>query len=352
MHQKKRRPAVKIVIWSIVILLIIAAIALYFGYGEYRKVIQPNITTDKDVSVYVLPNSTMDTVLAQLDSADALRNKKDLEWWMHKKDLNKHLTPGHYVFSNGMSNRDVVNILLSAQQTPVRVVFHNTRTLSDLAGKFAAQLMFDSLDMLHFLDSTSLFTAYGLTKDNRMTLFIPNTYEMYWTATPQEVVERMQKEHDVFWNADRMNKCAEIGLTPEQVLILASIVYSENAKHVDEAPRIAGVYMNRLQKGMRLEADPTVVYAIGDFTKNRVYLSDLDHDSPYNTYLYAGLPPGPIHMPPISYIDAVLNYEHHEYIFLCARGDGSYNHYFAKTLAEHERNRKLYQKELNRQGIR
>ena len=266
--------------------------------------------------------------------------------------MGSHLTAGRYVITPGMSNREIVNLLMSGRQTPVNVTFNNIRTKADFAGRIGEQLIADSSDFVAYFDSSAYFSTLGLNKDNFMTIFIPNTYELYWNTDAEGFVKRMAKEHDNFWTQARRDKAKKIGLSPEEVYILASIVYSENDKAADEAPRIAGVYMNRINKGMKLEADPTVKFAIGNFAIKRILFADLEIESPYNTYKHVGLPPGPIHMPPIAYIDAVLNYEHHEYIFMCANGDGSGYHLFAKTLAEHNRNRDIYIATLNKQGIR
>lgn len=344
--------AKKILMYTAAALIIIGAAAAFFGYTTYQKIVAPNVKAETAVHIYVPEGATYEQVIAQFTNQDVLRNPDAFAWWAKRQGLPDHLKRGHYLIETGMSNREIVNLMMSGRQTPVRITFNNMRTKQDFAGRIAQQLDLDSASLLGFLDTTSLFTKRGFTPDNLMTVFIPNTYELYWTATASEFVERMLKEHDAFWTAERINKAEKIGLSPEQVYILASIVYSENERAADEAPRIAGVYMNRILSGMKLEADPTVKFAIGDFTIKRLLFADLEIESPYNTYKYHGLPPGPIHMPPIAYIDAVLNYEQHDYIFMCANGDGSGYHLFAKTLAEHNRNRDIYIQTLNKKGIR
>ncbi len=339
--------------WRIIIItiLVLFGLAAIFGYREYKKIIAPNVVADDNTSIYLGEDDNIDSLIVQIKSGAILKDEAAFEWWAEKKQLGKNLHPGRYVLHQGMSNRELVNLLMSGRQTPVNVTFNNIRTKKDFAGRIGEQLEADSIDFIQYFDTTTYFKTLGLTKDNFATLFIPNTYELYWNTSAGGFIKRMQKEHDAFWNEARLNKAKNNNLTPEQVYILASIVYSENEKASEEAPRIAGVYMNRIKKGMKLEADPTVKFAIGDFAKKRIYLADLEIDSPYNTYKYFGLPPGPIHMPPIKYIDAVLTYEVHDYIFMCARGDGSGKHYFAATLAEHNRNRTLYIKALNNAGI-
>lgn len=344
-----KRRIVRIVLLVILIAISVTAI---IGYGMYKKVMLSNVSLkDHSGDVYISSKDDLNSVILQLKEKNLLKDPDAFVWWAAKRHLDTHLQAGHYLIKNGMSNRDLVNLFGSGRQTPVNVTFNNIRTKTDFAKRIGEQLEPDSLDFMNYFDTTNLFSKLGLTKDNFTTLFIPNTYELYWTSSAENFILRMKKEHDAFWNETRLAKAKQIGLTPEQVYILASIVYSENEKAADEAPRIAGVYMNRINKNEKLEADPTVKFAIGDFAKKRIYLSDLEIDSPYNTYKYFGLPPGPIHMPPIAYIDAVLNYEHHEYKFMCARGDGSGYHYFAKTLAEHNRNRQLYIQALDKAGI-
>lgn len=342
----------KIIKYTAVTLVILGVAAAFFGYSTYQKIVGPNVQADVPAHIYVTEGAQFEQIVAQFNEQQVLRNTDAFTWWAKRQGLPDHLKRGHYLIEPGMSNREIVNLLMSGRQTPVRITFNNMRTKQDFAGRIAQQLDLDSAALLGFLDTTSLFTKRGFTPDNYMTVFIPNTYEWYWTATASEFAERMLKEHDAFWTAERKNKAEKISLTPEQVYILASIVYSENERATDEAPRIAGVYMNRIHTGMKLEADPTVKFAIGDFTIKRLLYADLEIESPYNTYKYPGLPPGPIHMPPIAYIDAVLNYEQHDYIFMCANGDGSGYHLFAKTLDEHNRNRDIYIQTLNKKGIR
>ena len=335
-----------------ILILVIGIVIAVLGYGAYRKVMAPNVATSEPAHIYVRSGDKLEDILQQMRDQNMLSDIDGFSWWAKRQGMGDHLKHGHYLIEPGMNNREIVNLIMSGRQTPVRVTFNNLRTRQDFAGRIAQQLEPDSASLLAFFDSTKLFAERGLTRENYMTVFLPNTYELYWTSSPEEFAKRMIREHDAFWTAARLQKAEKLGLTPAQVHILASIVYSENEKAVDEAPRIAGVYMNRLQKGMKLEADPTVKFAIGDFTIKRILFADLEIDSPYNTYKYPGLPPGPIHMPPVSYIDAVLNYEQHDFIFMCASGDGSGYHLFAKTLTEHNRNRDIYIQTLNKQGIR
>jgi len=339
----------------LIIVGLICAIALsagIFGYNTYKKIVMPNVAADNAVSIFIKPDDQLQSILDQAEVAHLFTNLESFTWWAERQNLGSNLVAGRYIIAPGMSNRAIVNLLMSGRQTPVNVTFNNVRTKSDFAQRIGEQLLADSADFVAYFDTSTYFTTLGLNKDNFMTLFIPNTYELYWNTSADGFIKRMAKEHDNFWTAARKAKTKKIGLTTEQVYILASIVYSENDKASDEANRIAGVYMNRINKGMKLEADPTVKFAIGDFAIKRILFADLEIESPYNTYKYIGLTPGPIHMPPIVYIDAVLNYEQHDYIFMCANGDGSGYHLFAKTLAEHNRNRDIYISTLNKKGIK
>ena len=263
------------------------------------------------------------------------------------------IKPGRYIIKPKMSNIALVRKLRSGDQSPVRVTFNNVRLKKDLAGKIVRNLEIvgDSAKLLQKLSDPALAQKYGFDTTTLMCMFIPNTYELFWTTKEDELLDRMHKEYVKFWNDERKAKAEKIGLTPVQVSILASIVEAETKKK-DEAPRVAGVYMNRLtREDRKLRADPTVVYALGDFGIKRVLFEHLKYDSPYNTYLYAGLPPGPINLPSIAAIDAVLNHEKHEYMFFCAKEDFSGYHVFAVDYNEHLQNADRYRKALDRLKI-
>lgn len=249
-----------------------------------------------------------------------------------------------------MNNRSLINLIKAGNQDPVKLKFHNIRKKEEFAAYLAKSLEADSATFIKVLDSAALVEKYGFTVDNSYTMFIPNTYEMYWNTTPLEFFDRMQKEYTKFWTAERKQKAAALNLTPQQVTILASIVDGE-ALYDKEMPSIAGLYLNRLNKGILLQADPTVIFANGDFTVKRVTGPLLRVESKYNTYKYAGLPPGPIMMPSINAIDAVLNHEHNNYIYMCAKADFSGYHAFAETKAQHEVNAKAYRAALDKRNI-
>ena len=246
---------------------------------------------------------------------------------------------------------DVVNMLRSGAQKPVRLIFNNTRTLQDLAGRIAGQIEADSITLLTHLTAPETAKKYNLTQEEVIGLFIPNTYEVWWNISPEALTDRMAKEWKRFWNEERTKRLSRTKLSKMEVITLASIVYEET-KNVGEMPKIAGVYINRLRRGMPLQACPTAKYAVGDFTIKRVLHKHTQVKSPYNTYLNKGLTPGPICTPSIAAIDAVLNYSDHSYLYFCAKEDFSGTHYFSKTLSEHNRYAARYTKALKKSGIR
>jgi UPF0755 protein len=245
----------------------------------------------------------------------------------------------------------LVNLLRSGKQEPVRVTFQNIRSREELAGKISRQIEADSLSLLKLLRDPDYLKQFGVNPLNSFVLFIPNTYEFYWNTTAKGFLARMAREKTKFWNRTRIEKCQRSRFSVSQVVTLASIIEKETIKD-KEKPIIAGVYVNRLTNGWPLQADPTIIYAWNDYTIKRVLNNHLKINSPYNTYLHNGLPPGPICLPSISSIDAVLDFRHHDYFYFCAKDDLSGYHVFAENLAEHNRNAKKYQAAIKKQGIR
>ncbi|MCB0689193.1 MAG: endolytic transglycosylase MltG, partial [Saprospiraceae bacterium] len=240
----------------------------------------------------------------------------------------------------------------SGNQTPVNLVINNVRTINDLAGKIASQVEVDSSTLANYLKDPSFLNKFDLDAEDAMTLFIPNTYQVYWTVSPDALSERLSQEKIKFWESnDRVRKATDLNLTPAQVYTLASIVERETQAG-KERPTVAGLYLNRLKQGIPLQADPTVVFATGIYDLRRVLNVHLEIDSPYNTYKYAGLPPGPIFMPSIQSIDAVLDAEKHDYLYMCARPDNSGLHAFAASLSAHNQNANRYRQWLNDRGIK
>lgn len=318
------------------------------GYQLYQFVFQKNVRIN-----YVLIISEDDTyksVSSRLESDMVLTSMKAFKWVARKKNYAENIKPGRYKLTKGMITNELVNILRSGAQAPVNVTFNNMRFKEDLAGKVSKYIQADSLAILTLFSDEKQINEWGFTTETFRTMFIPNTYEMYWTTSAEEFAKRMQNEYEKFWNEDRRKKAEALNISLEEVSILASIVQSETIKS-DELPRVAGLYVNRLKRGILLQADPTVKYAVGDFNIKRVLNKHLEVESPYNTYKYAGLPPGPICFPSIQSIDAVLNYESHKFIYMCAKEDFSGYHNFAKTLRQHNRNADLYRKALDDRKI-
>jgi UPF0755 protein len=249
-----------------------------------------------------------------------------------------------------MSNLQLVRKLRSGQQTPVRVTFNTIRTQEDLAEKISANLEVSKEQFLELLQDSVYIRKFGFEEETIMSVFIPNTYEFWWDTSAEELFERMHKEYQIFWTDARKQKAQDLGLSQQEVSTLASIVQAESQKS-DERPKIAGVYLNRLRIGMPLQADPTLVFAAGDFSIKRLTAKQMAIDSPYNTYKYAGLPPGPINLPDINSLDAVLNYEKHSYLYFCAKEDFSGYHSFAVGYDEHLSNARRYQRALNAANI-
>jgi UPF0755 protein len=273
-----------------------------------------------------------------------------------RKRYVNHIKGGKYIIKKGMTNNDIVNTLRSFNE-PIRLSFNNQERLENLAGRIAKQIEPDSISLLNVFKDKAFLNETGFTDATALGMYIPNSYEVFWNTSPEKFRSRMLKEYNAFWSGDRNDKAKAIGLTRDQVLSLAAIVQKETAK-VDERRRVAGLYMNRINKKMKLEADPTLIYALKKEKNNfnlvikRVLNKDMLINSSYNTYMHYGVPPGPIMMPDISAIDAVLNYERHEYIFMCASVQKFGYHKFAKTLAQHNRNAQEYRKWINNQGVR
>lgn len=335
----------KFIIIFIAIAFIIVALR---GYQLYGYVFNENVKSEK--ALYIPEGATYNQVVDSLQANDMLINYKAFQWVAKKKNYPSAVKSGRYLLRPGMNTNQIVNKLRAGEQDPVNVTFNNARFNEDLAGKVSRYIQADSLEILQLFSDTAAIEQLGFTPETYRAMFIPNTYQFYWTTDATEFASRMKKEFDRYWNNDRRKKAEEIGLSPVEVTTLASIVQEETAKN-EELNRVAGLYINRLTRGMPLQADPTVRYAVGDFTLRRILNVHLEIDSPYNTYLYAGLPPGPVNFPEVSAIEAVLNYEEHNYLYMAAREDFSGFHNFATTLTEHNRNANRYRAALNDRKI-
>jgi UPF0755 protein len=337
----------RIYIILIVCLVLLLGTATNFSLKLFRS------NTNKQFEqgyLYIPTGSNLDDVVAIIKAQQILNNTESFKWVASKMNF-KNIKPGKYKITKGLSNIELVRLLRSGKQEPIKLTFQNIRLKTDFAGYIGKNFEIDSLAFLNMLDSIDLVRQYGFDEETIFCMFIPNTYELYWNTSKEKFFERMQKEYIKFWNTERLAQAKAIGLSPVQVSILASIVDQEALLN-REMVRIAGVYMNRLNRGIKLEADPTVIFANGDFSVKRVLYKLLQKDSPYNTYKYIGLPPGPICMPSVAAIDAVLHLEKHNYIYFCAKEDFSGLHNFASNVTEHQMNARKFQQALNNRGIK
>lgn len=336
------------------ILLVAAAIGLYPWYRSMQAV---NIRTPdgNPFSVYLRPGDQLEELMAQLKAGNVLLREADFLRAAQLMQYGPELKPGHYLIRDSINNREALIPLRLGQQQPIRLTLSKYRNIGELSGRVAKKLWLDSADLSSWLGNPDSLATVQLTLDNRLAAFLPDTYEFWWLTDSRDFVERMLQERQRFW--ERNNRLAladSLGLSPDQVAVVASIVVEEQNAIPSEWPRIAGLYLNRIAIGMPLEADPTIKFAMGRFDLQRVLLRYIDEtaSSPYNTYRNAGLPPGPICTPYPAAIDAVLNAEEHDFLFMCANADFSGYHAFAKTHTEHLRNRSLYTAALNRRNIR
>lgn len=350
MTEEKKKglsPFSKFLIAFALIVVVILGITAFNYYLRYMG----KSVTDNEKYLYIRTGSSFDDVYATIREKEIVKDSIVFLWVAQNMDYPLAVKPGKYRLEEGMSNRVLINMLKAGNQEEVSMRFRGLRLKENFAAYVSTQIEPDSATLINLLDSTQFISKYGFNKDNVYTMFIPNTYNMYWNISAESFFKRMYDEYQKFWNADRTAKAKALNLTPIQVSILAAIVDAE-ALHDQEMPTIAGLYLNRYRRGIRLQADPTVIYANNDFTIRRVLNRHLTKDSPYNTYVYAGLPPGPIMMPSINAIDAVLNYEKHNYIYMCAKEDFSGYHNFAVTVAEHQANARRFQQALNERNIK
>ncbi|RKD16059.1 aminodeoxychorismate lyase [Pelobium manganitolerans] len=336
---------------ALILLAILVITGLLTIPKAYRKYIKSNTAVNEKTYLYIPTGASFKQVQDSVSKNHLLIDSSTFYDLANDREYSEKIKAGKYPFKKGMNNREILNMLIAGNQEPVQLAFRNVRLKSNFAALASKKLEFDSASFARLLDSTAFVKSYGFTTENVYTMFIPNSYEMYWNTSAKEFFERMNKEYTTFWNADRLQKAGALNLTPQQVTILASIVDSE-ALIDEEMPTIAGLYLNRLKKGMKLEADPTVIFANNDFNIRRVLNRHLSKQSPYNTYLNKGLPPGPITMPSIKAIDAVLNPKANDYIYMCAKEDFSGYHNFASTLKEHLVNAKKFQQALNQRNIK
>lgn len=337
----------------IIAVAVLAGVALV-GLHYYKQYFDSAVTAEMaEDPLYVPTGSTVGDVLELLNERGIVQDVEAARRLAERKNFTGgNVAPGKYTLREGMSLNAVINILRGGYGAEeVKVTFHSARTLEELSGKVARNIEADSAEIADYLTDPSVAAKYGFAPETFMSMFLPDTYFTSWNTDASEFTARMAGEYKKFWNEDRLQKARNLGLSQSEVSTLASLVQAEQQLHSEERPAIAGLYINRLRRGMKLQSDPTVVFAVGDFTINRVLNAHLMHDSPYNTYKYAGLPPGPINVPQKTSVDAVLNPDTNNYLYMCAKADFSGYHAFAATLAEHNRNAAAYRKALNERKI-
>lgn len=345
------KPKTKTIL-SIFLILLFGALAI--GFYFYRMAFGSLVElSDGTTAFYVHTGWDENNVYDALIAEGIINNPKALQWVMQQKKYEGNkVVAGKYILTNGMSASDLVDHLRFGNgEVEVKIILNHARTLQEIAGKVAQNIEADSIAILNKLTDPAVANKYGFTPQTFKAMFLPDTYHSEWDTDADEFLDRMADEYKKFWTAERIQKAKDLNLSQSQVTTLASIVQAEQQLFPDERARIAGLYLNRLKRGMRLQSDPTVVFAIGDFNINRVLNKHLEFVSPYNTYLNAGLPPGPINIPSKQSIDAVLNAEENDYIYMCAKEDFSGYHAFAKTHAEHARNARAFQNALNKRKI-
>lgn len=340
--QKKTILKVAISIAAIVFLLCASAVL-------------PNIGSNNGNTEYLLinRNASFNEVLDSLNQKQSVISTLTFSLAARTVGYPSKIKEGRYELKKGMSNFRLINNLLKGRQKPIRITFNNIRTKEQLCARLASQLMIDSASINQILNDSAYLTSVGLNKETAVCLFIPNTYEVYWNISTEKLMTRMKKEYDDFWTSERLAKAEKAKLKTWEVSTLASIVEEESNMN-SERPTIAGLYLNRLHTDMPLQADPTIKFALGDFSIKRILFKHIEStkNSPYNTYIHKGLPPGPIRIPSIGSINAVLNYEKHPYFFMCAKGSGGLGHDFTVSFEEHLQNANRYRNQMDKLGIK
>ncbi|MFN8276541.1 MAG: endolytic transglycosylase MltG [Chitinophagales bacterium] len=333
-------------------LFIIVLLALAAGFLGYVVFLQNNMAPSSTRPVLNIPTgSDFNTVLQLMKERHLLKSTRTFACIAKWRGYDRAVKPGHYVFNRTMSNRELVNMLKSGNQTPVKLVIYNIRTPQEFAGLLGRTLELDSNDVLKHFSNPTFCNERGVDTDAVLSLFVTDNYELFWNVGWEGFLDKMEAARNRFWQGERMAKAAKLGLQQNEIVTLASIVEKE-CIFDKELPTVAGVYLNRLKIGMPLQADPTLLYALRDFSARRVWNYHKNYDSRYNTYLHAGLPPGPICTPRKKSIDAVLNYETHDYLYFCANPDLSGYSIFSKTLDEQNRVAKMYRDKVNKMGVK
>ncbi|MBC8342894.1 MAG: endolytic transglycosylase MltG [Bacteroidetes bacterium] len=340
-RRKKRKSTFSAVL---IVFIILAFIVLLVGYKFYLGIFSPNLNPDyvTEHSVIEIPTeSSYEDVLKLLRKDSILLDFRSFKWVAKKMNYPNHVYGGRYPVNREMNNYDLIRMLRAGENAPFMVTIDKHRTIYDLAGGVSAQLEIDSAEIVEHILNKRFLEKHKLNQDNVLSFFVPNTYEFYWNISLKKFFQRMQKEGDKYWTEEKIEKASNLRFTKAELYTLASIV-QEEAAHESELERIAGVYLNRIRKNMPLQADPTIKYLIKDRNDQKLYLNDYEIVSPYNTYKNSGLPPGPITMARMSAMDAVLNAERHDFLYFCAKADGSGFHEFSTNYRQHTNYRNLY----------
>ena len=341
-----------------IVIIVFSTMLSSFAFYFFQIYYSPNFLAEKQPRPLTIPTgSTFKDVQKIVFDQRYANDIISFSFLSKLMKYQENVKPGLYYIESDMSNPEVIRLLRSGEQTPVNIIFNNARLIEDLAPKITKNLEISESDFLNAVNSESTQKSLGFDslnfdfeEETIISMFIPNTYQAYWNTSTDKLLDKLKKEYEKFWSAERKSKASAIGLSPKEVSVLASIVQAETANSA-ELKTVAGLYMNRLNRGVPLQADPTLVFAAQDFTIKRVLNIHKEIDSPLNTYKYKGLPPGPINMPEMKAIDAVLNYEKHNYIYMCAKEDFSENHNFATNLVDHNRNATKYQRALNKARV-
>ncbi len=343
----------KKVIISLSVAGAIALLLLIIGNFYYQRAFKANIICDTKVGnfLYIKEGDNLDDVIAQLTAAKFLIDDDSFEWMAKYMEYDARIIAGKYKIINGESNYHFIKRLRNGEQAPVNLTFINLRTINDLAHAVCRKIDVDSTQLVTLLSNSQFLDTLGFNKATVISMFIPNTYQFMWPTNAKKFLVRMKYEYTVFWDSSRLTKAKELNFTPLEAATLASIVDEESNKN-DEKPIIAGLYINRIQQRIPLQADPTIKFALNDMARKRILTADLAINSPYNTYKILGLPPGPIRIPSVQGIDAVLNYQRHNYIFMCAKEDFSGYHNFSRSLEQHNCNARKYQRALQMMGVK
>lgn len=343
MQKKKKR-----ILFGVLAFLLLIGIAC--AGTIYYLLFAPQFHPAKTAYVYIDRDDTADSIYNKVEKAGNPGNFTGFRWMTRWRDYPRQIHTGRYAIRPNENVYHVFSRLYRGYQEPMNLTIGSVRTVDRLVRSVGKQLMVDSAEIARVMNDSAVLQRLGYTPETLPCLFIPETYQVYWDMSAEDFLERMQKEHRKFWNRERLDKAASIGLTPEEVCTLASIVEEETNNNA-EKPMVAGLYINRLHSGMPLQADPTIKFALQDFGLRRITNAHLNIDSPYNTYLNPGLPPGPIRIPSPVGLDAVLNYTRHNYLYMCAKEDFSGTHNFASNYSDHMKNARKYWKALNERKI-